>query len=114
MWFVPGQRASESFVRWTRKFLQPESVGYNFYADTDNALEEITRNSSGMWTVLFLDERSAASAVVDKFRSNNPNCLIAIFGDEIPPSAPPNAVFLRPPRNDEEFLAMTHNLFVVR
>ncbi len=95
-----------------KKHLQPQYVGSNFYADTEEAFTEIT-SGTAEWNLLLVDpERIETSATsIERFRAKNPECTIAVLVSskkDIRPIA--NAIVLLSPSDLDPWLLMMHAL----
>ena len=65
---------TELYHNWVLKYLQPDRVGWSFYALTKEAFVETTASSSGQWDLLILDParaRDNADLLLD-FTNRNP------------------------------------------
>jgi hypothetical protein len=113
MWFLSNSGLNHLYSSRTLKYLQPERVKWNFHADTEDALDEITRNPEGNWHLLVtdLDRAASAASAIERFRAKHPSCVLAfISGTAGGAAGAANSIFLRSPDDLDAWLAMVRSL----
>lgn len=103
---------NETFQAQVQEHLQPDNVEWCFFADSDEAFQEIV-SQSARWYLLIVDavRFESSKKIIESFRSANPECTVAVLTDshdKIEPIA--NAIVLNCPSDLDRWLAMMHQL----
>ncbi len=111
--FISDLSLQQLYATRIQKYLQPESVEGNFYAETAEAFQEITDNSSGTWDLLLVDSRSLNDnlQLLNGFVGSNPNVTVGVLrmpGVDIANST--MGILLDCPNDIDEWLAMMNRL----
>jgi hypothetical protein len=113
MHFLSDDGLNGLFSGRVEKYLQPRLIKGNWFADTDTAFDEITRNPAGQWHVLIMDTVRAtdSAAAIEKFRTIHPTCTVAVLRKGNATSSPlKDSIFLHHPGDIDEWLLMMHTL----
>ena len=111
--FLSNAGTNSLYSGRVQKYLQPESVFYNWQTDTLDQFEELTEKNLCSWDILITDvtRMKEASAAVARFRIAYPSCAIAVLGTEIEiADYSTDAVVFKYPLDIDDWLLMMHTL----
>jgi hypothetical protein len=109
--FLSDGAFNHLYFERTQQYLQPNFVFYNFYADTSEAFDEITRHPEGRWNLLFVDTQRLKTdlASVQKFQQTHQSCSIVVLGEQTS-AVLQKAIFKDVPDDLDNWLSMMHSL----
>lgn len=107
--FMSDLAAQELYSGWIRKYLQPDKVSLNFYAETPAAFAEITKHSTGSWDVLITDLAVAEKNenLINQFVKENPRAVVGLLyrGTRTPDVPLKKAIMLTYPSDVDGWLS---------
>jgi len=111
-----GQPLAEFYHGRVLDYLQPDRVGWNFYALTNEAFMEMTSSSAGSWDLLIADAATVQqnADLLLGFMHQNPGVVVGIeyrSSEAIPMMPPiPCAVMFESPGEIDPWLLLMHTL----
>jgi hypothetical protein len=111
--FLSSPEPNELYFDRVHKYLQPDFVLYNFYADSAETFLEITQRPDSDWHILIMDAARLRSdlAIIRTFAKAKQSCTIAVLGSgALSDPELPNMKICSPPPEIDGWLHMMHQL----